>query len=86
MLQISCEFPAVNSGISSQALYPLPDLFTPPSAGLCLFSFGPALHQLHKLCGMDTTAFADTRVKLTKKGLEKAKRHIPRRKHPGHNT
>ena len=36
-----------------------------------------ALHKLHDLCLFDSTAFDDIRVKLTLKGLEKLKRHIP---------
>ena len=40
------------------------------------------LRQLHKLCNMDLSAFDDFRVKLTQKGLETAKQHISRRKHP----
>ena len=41
-----------------------------------------ALRRLHDLSGFDSAAFDDIKVKLTLKGLEKTKRHIPVRKLP----
>ena len=41
-----------------------------------------ALRKLHDLSSFDSAAFDDISVKLTLKGLEKLKRHIPLRKLP----
>ena len=41
-----------------------------------------ALRRLHDLSGFDSTAFDNIKVKLTLKGLEKTKCHIPSRKLP----
>ena len=47
-----------------------------------LYNYISALHKLHDVCSFNSAAFDDIRVKLTLKGLEILKRHIPLRKLP----
>ena len=47
-----------------------------------VYNYDSALRKLHDLSSFDSAAFDDIRVKLTLKGLEKVKRHIPLRKLP----
>ena len=41
-----------------------------------------ALHWLHHICHLDMSAFKDINIKLTQRGLERTKRHLPNRKSP----